>query len=55
MSMFNLTEDGRWKVFRQLTCSTNFGVSYQLIGLSVVNIFLTITAILGNILILVAL
>ena len=54
-AMFNSTEDGRWKVFRQLACSTNFGVSYQLIGLSVVNIFLTITTILGNILILVAL
>ena len=53
--MFNLTEDGQWKVFRQLACSTNFGVSYQLIGLSVLNTFLTITAIVGNILILVAL
>ena len=54
-AMFNLTEDGQWKVFRQLACSTNFGVSYQLIGLSVLNTFLTITAIVGNILILVAL
>ena len=53
--MSNFTEDGRWKVFRQLACSTNFGVSSQLIGLSVMNVFLTITAILGNILILVAL
>jgi len=55
MVMSNLTVDGRWKVFRELACSTNFGVSYQLIGLSVVNVFLTITSILGNILVLVAL
>ena len=53
--MSNLTEDGRWKVFGQLACSTNFGVSSQLIGLSAMNVFLTITSILGNILILVAL
>ena len=49
----NFTEDGKEKLF--LLCSPVSGITYHLIGLTVINIFLSITAILGNTLILAAL
>ncbi|XP_078352397.1 melanopsin-like [Oculina patagonica] len=57
MEMTNFTENGGQKRFEQLFCSADVtgGIHYQLICLSVMNIFLSITASLGNTLILVAL
>ena len=53
----NFTGDGNYKTYEQLFCSTelNGGIHNQLICLTVLNIFLSITALLGNTLILVAL
>ncbi|XP_078347840.1 adenosine receptor A2b-like [Oculina patagonica] len=41
--------------FTERACLSNFGIPYQLLTISVFNIFLSISAVLGNILILVAL
>ena len=57
-AMTNFTAEGKQtKTFEQLYCSANLaaGIHHQLIYLSAINIFLSITAILGNTLILVAL
>ena len=55
--MENFTGDGNHKLYQELYCSTELtgGIHNQLIILSVLNIFLSITAFLGNTLILVAL
>ena len=55
--MTNFTLDENQNTFQQQSCSADFakGIHNQLIFLSVVNIFLSITAFLGNTLILVAL
>ena len=57
MAQTNLTDDENQKPLRELWCSAEFirGVDCELIFLSAVNIFLSITAFLGNSLILVAL
>ena len=57
MAMKNFTGDGNHKLYEELYCSTELsgGVHNQLIIVSVLNIFLSITAFLGNTLILVAL
>ena len=57
MAMTNLTRDEHHKTYEQLLCSAEFtgGIHKELIFLSVLNIFLSITAFLGNTLILVAL
>ena len=57
MMMKNFTEDAIHKSYEELYCSVELtrGVHNQLITLSVLNIFLFITAFLGNTLILVAL
>ena len=57
MAQTNLTDDENQKPLRELWCSAEFirGVDCELIFLSAVNIFLSITAFLGNTLILVAL
>ena len=57
MAQTNVTDDENQKPLRELWCSTEFirGVDCELIFLSAVNIFLSITAFLGNTLILVAL
>ena len=56
MALKNFTEDDR-KTVEELSCSADFfrGVDRELIFLSALNIFLSITAFLGNFLILVAL
>ena len=53
----NFTEDENQKTYEELVCSVEFirGVDVEFILLSAVNIFLSITALLGNTLILVAL
>ena len=55
--MENFTEDENHKTVQELFCSAEFvrGVKSQLIFLSALNIFLSIAALLGNTLILVAL
>ena len=57
MAQTNVTEDENQKTFMELFCSAEFirGVDGELIFLSALNIFLSITAFLGNTLILVAL
>ena len=57
MAMKNFTGDGNHKLNQELYCSAELtgGVHNQLIIVSVLNIFLSITAFLGNTLILVAL
>ena len=57
MAQINVTEDENQKTFMELFCSAEFirGVDSELIFLSAINIFLSITAFLGNTLILVAL
>ena len=57
MALTNFTEDENQKIFIELFCSAEFirGVYDKLIFLSALNIFLSITAFLGNTLILVAL
>ena len=57
MAPINVTEDENQKTFIELFCSAEFirGVDSELIFLSAINIFLSITAFLGNTLILVAL
>ena len=54
--MENLTEHGNEKTLKELFCSPELtgGVHLQLICLAVFNIFFSITAFLGNALILVA-
>ena len=53
----NFTEDENQKTYEELVCSAEFinGVDGEFIFLSALNIFLSITAFLGNTLILVAL
>ena len=57
MALTNFTKDENQKTFKELVCSAEFfrGVDSELIFLSAINIFLSITAFLGNTLILVAL
>ena len=57
MAAANFTKDGKHKTIEQLFCSADFarGINNQLIFLSSLDIFLSITAFLGNTLILVAL
>ena len=57
MALENFTEDENHKTVQELFCSAEFvrGVKSQLIFLSALNIFLSIAALLGNTLILVAL
>ena len=57
MAMKNFTEDENHKTVQELACSAEFvrGVESDLIFLSALNIFLSVTAFLGNTLILVAL
>ena len=57
MALKNFTEDANHKTVQELDCSAEFvrGVDSELIFLSALNIFLSITAFLGNTLILVAL
>ena len=57
MALKNFTEDENHKTVQELFCSAEFirGVDGEFIFLSVLNIFLSITAFLGNTLILVAL
>ena len=57
MAQENFTEDENHKTVQELFCSAEFvsGVESELIFLSTLNIFLSITAFLGNTLILVAL
>ena len=57
MAISNFTEDEKYKSFQELACSTKLteGIHNKLICLSVLNIFLSVTAFLGNTLILVAL
>ena len=57
MAQTNVTEDENQKTFMELFCLAEFirGVDGELIFLSALNIFLSITAFLGNTLILVAL
>ena len=57
MAQTNVTEDENQKTFMELFCLGEFirGVDGELIFLSALNIFLSITAFLGNTLILVAL
>ena len=57
MAQTNVTDDENQKTFVELFCSAEFirGVDSKLIFLSAINIFLSITAFLGNTLILVAL
>ena len=57
MALKNFTEDENHKTVQELFCSAEFvrGVKSQLIFLSALNMFLSITAFLGNTLILVAL
>ena len=57
MALKNFTEDENHKTVQELFCSAEFvrGVKSQLIFLSALNIFLSIAALLGNTLILVAL
>ena len=57
MALKNFTEDENHKTVQELYCSAEFvrGVESELIFVSALNIFLSITAFLGNILILVAL
>ena len=57
MALTNFTEDENYKSFGELFClpENKEGIHNQLICLSVINIFLSITAFLGNTLILVAL
>ena len=59
MSTANFSLDGKQKTYQQLLCwsglTTVPGIHGQLIFLSVLNIFLSITAVLGNALIIVAL
>ena len=57
MALKNFTEDENHKTVQELYCSAEFvrGVESELIFLSALNIFLSVTAFLGNTLILVAL
>ena len=57
MAVINFTEDQEYKLYGGQTCSAEItgGIHNQLICLSVINSFLSITAFLGNTLILVAL
>ena len=57
MALTNFTEDQEYKSFGELVClpENKEGIHNQLICLSVINIFLSITAFLGNTLILIAL
>ena len=57
MVLTNLTEDEKYKSYGEQACSPQIteGIHNQLICLSVINVFLSITAFLGNTLILVAL
>ena len=57
MALTNLTEDGKYKSYEEQACSLEItgGIHNQLIFLLVIDSFLSITAILGNTLILVAL
>ena len=57
MALENLTEDENHKTVQELCCSAEFvrGVESELIFLSALNIFFSVTAFLGNTLILVAL
>ena len=57
MAAPNFTDDGQKKTFEDLTCSSDLttGLHEHLIFISVLNSFLSVTAILGNALILVAL
>ena len=57
MALENFTEDENHKTVQELFCSTEFvsGVESELIFLSALNMFLSVTAFLGNTLILVAL
>ena len=57
MATTNISGDGKQKTFEQLLCSTAFipGIHGQLTFLSVLNIFLSTTAFLGNTLIVAAL
>ena len=57
MALKNFTEDENHKTVQELFCSAEFvrGVESELIFLSALNIFFSVTAFLGNTLILVAL
>ena len=57
MAISNFTEDEKYKSFQELACSTKLteGIHNKLKCLSVLNIFLPVTAFLGNTLIIVAL
>ena len=57
MGQENFTEDENHKTVQELFCSAEFvkGVKSELIFLSALNVFLSVTAFLGNTLILVAL
>ena len=57
MAMANFTEDGKQKTLGRLQCLADLsgGIHYQLTGLIWLNIFLSVTAFLGNTLILIAL
>ena len=57
MALENFTEDENHKTVQELFCSAEFvrGVESELIFLSALNIFFSVTAFLGNTLILVAL
>ena len=57
MAALNITGDGQQKTFKGLTCLPDLtaGLHGQLIFISVLNSFLSVTAFLGNALILIAL
>ena len=57
MALTNLTRDKNQKTFPEQYCSSDLtsGIQNELLGLSALNIFLSVTAFLGNTLILVAL
>ena len=54
-NMANLTEQGHHKTWEALSCEPNVDVLYHNIFLALFNIFLSLTASLGNVLILIAL
>ena len=55
MRNFTVHRDGQWYEQRYCTAEVTAGIHFQLASISVINIFLSVTAFLGNILILVAL
>ena len=55
MTRSNLSEYENQELFQKLMCSPDLVLTYQIICLTVINVFLSITAILGNTLILAAL